>query len=86
MFVTVSYGKVSGRARQYRYWQPAVYEKVNRKKDGLPVYKYLFHVGTARRSERLAYQDAIAISERYRYTYKPGIRNNERCLTTIPTL
>lgn len=32
--VTVSYGKVSGEARRWPYWQPAVYEKVVDPKGG----------------------------------------------------
>ena len=73
--ITTSYGKVCGRAAQYPYWQPARY-KTHVTKDGRLIWKYLGHVGKARRSIRLATQDAIMLSTR-ECPYIPRVRNNK---------
>jgi hypothetical protein len=72
--VTVSYGQVKGRARQYRYWQPARYT-IHTTHDGRRIWKYACHLGVARRSERLARQDArrYAVAEGVRYI--EGVRH-----------
>jgi hypothetical protein len=56
--VTVSYGRVRGRARRYRYFEPAVYT-AHVTRDGRKLWKLadLTHC-RARRSYRLAVQDA----------------------------
>ncbi len=72
--VTVSYGKASGAARKYQYWQPAVYE-LEPLKDGTLVWRYRYHAGTARRSEKLATQDALALAKAKGFEYRTKIRN-----------
>ena len=57
--VTVSYGRVRGKARNYPYFQPAIY-KATRLKNGKIVWAYQYHLGRARRSPKLAAQDADA--------------------------
>lgn len=71
--VTVSYGKVSGKAKKYQYWQPALYQ-IHYRKDGIAVWKYIKHLGRARRSERLATQDAIDFHKELGAIYLEGIR------------
>lgn len=56
--VTVSYGKVKGEAAKYPYWQPALYETQARKSDGVVTWRYVCHLGRARRAHHLATQDA----------------------------
>lgn len=70
---TVSYGKVRGAAKRWRYWQPAVYEHYL-SKDGLLKWKYVCHIGTARRSERLATEDALEYAEKKGREFLEGIR------------
>ena len=68
--ITVSYGKVVGKARRFPYFQPAIYE-VQQLKNGKTVYKYVNHIGTARRSYNKAENDA----QNYGLKYVEGIRN-----------
>ena len=56
--VTISYGKVYGNARQYKYWQPALYRKTLLK-NGTLKWRYVKHLGIARRSLDLAKKDAL---------------------------
>lgn len=77
--VTVSYGKVKGKAREYQYWQPAVYE-VKPLKDGTLVWRYKYHTGTARRSEKLATQDALNLAKEKGIEYRKGIRHLNRVI------
>lgn len=71
--VTVSYGKVKGRAKQFPYWQPAIY-KTYQNKEGKLVWRYVQHVGTARRSPKLAKKDALEIANKHSYIYLDGVR------------
>jgi len=68
--ITVSYGKVRGKAKQYRYWQPVIYEE-HKTRDGRIIYKYVSHVGIARRSYNLAKIDA----QSYNIPYLEGVRH-----------
>lgn len=63
MCVAVSYGRVRGRARNYRYYEPVVYE-AKALKDGTLVWILAYACGHARRSYRLAAQDAEAVAVR----------------------
>ena len=71
--VTVSYGQVTGKARDYQYWQPALYRH-HTAKDGRLLWKYVNHWGTARRSERLALQDAKELADDEGLEYLANIR------------
>lgn len=73
--VTVSYGKVRGNAKNYRYWQPAMYKVVFNKKRGCLCWKYVRHLGRARRSERLATIDAEDWSKHYKCEFDDYVRN-----------
>jgi len=76
MYITVSYGKVVGKARQYQYWQPALYEHYVTK-EGNSIFKYVQHIGVARRSAKLAKLDAKRLAEEYEYIFVENhIRNN----------
>jgi hypothetical protein len=72
--ITVSYGRVSGKAKLYRYWEPAIYIASTRKRDGKLVWKLDYACGNARRSERLAKMDALEIAERMRIPFVEGVR------------
>ena len=78
--ITVSYGQVKGRAKQYPYYQPAIYEPRSRK-DGVVTWRYVKHVGTPRRYVTLAERDA---RERVceDTVFVPGIRHGH--LYTTP--
>lgn len=78
--ITVSYGQVQGNAKGYRYVQPALYRAMARK-DGVPTWRYCRHLGTARRSDRLAQQDAKAAAESRGIPYLPGIRHGTRIVS-----
>jgi hypothetical protein len=69
----VSYGRVQGKAAQYQYWQPAIYFR-HALKDGRQVWKYYDHLGTARRSYRLANSDARELAARLAIPCLGGIR------------
>ena len=72
--VTVSYGRVRGRARQYPYFEPCIY-KTHLTKDGRLLWKLHSLGGTrARRSYGLAVEDAIKISHEKMVPYLSGIR------------
>jgi hypothetical protein len=72
--VTVSYGIVRGKAKQYQYYQAAIYRAVPRK-DGILTWRHLYHTGTARRSAKLAEQDAMEIALEKGYPYVPNVRH-----------
>lgn len=71
--VTQTYGKVKGTAAQYPYFQPAIYE-VAQLKSGSLVWKYVNHIGTARRSVLLAIEDAKAYAAEIGCQYIPEVR------------
>jgi len=73
--VTVSYGKVKGKAKQYQYRQPARYER-KKLKNGKTVWAYVGHMGTARRSPDLATKDARRIAEENNLLFVRGVRHN----------
>lgn len=74
--ITVSYGLVVGKAKDYPYFQPAIYNSCVRK-DGVRIWKYERHVNIkARRSQRLAYNDAIGYAVEKDIPYLPHVRNN----------
>lgn len=81
--VTVSYGQVRGKAKQYPYFQPAVYETATRK-DGTAVWKYLHHAGEAHRSASLAEADAKDLADRLGVPYLPDVRQYVRVEATEP--
>ena len=71
--ITVSYGRVAGKAKSYPYHQPCVYREYT-KKNGEKVWKLWRVLGIARRSYRLAERDALEFCSDYRCDYKSGIR------------
>lgn len=73
--VTVSYGKVTGKAKNYPYFQPALY-KTAKLKNGKFVWKYCGHLGTARRSVNKATNDAKEYAKDKLIAYIDGVRNN----------
>lgn len=73
--ITISYGKVKGKAKEYRYIQPALYEAKHRK-DGVLTWRYLHHLGIARRSDKLAEKDAQEFANEYKIPLLKGIRHN----------
>lgn len=84
--VTISYGKVRGKANNYPYFQPALYEK-KKLKNGKIVWSYVCHLGTARRSIKLAERDAINFASERNCSFQPKVRHlniaeepNENCL------
>lgn len=75
--ITVSYGRVRGRARRFQYWQPAVYRE-GRTKSGKLVWKlHSLPDFVARRSYRLAEQDAKAWGVGIGLPYFEHIRHNQ---------
>lgn len=75
--VTTSYGKVSGKAAQYRYWQPAIYETTTTKA-GTEIWAYVRHEGTARRSPNKAEQEARDLAASLGLPYVANVRHNAR--------
>ena len=71
--ITVSYGRVRGTARNYRYYEPVIY-RAKLLKNGLLVWVVDRACGHARRSPRLALQDAEVLAERYSLPYIEGVR------------
>lgn len=71
--ITVSYGRVSGKAKNYPYYQPCMYEAYTTK-DGRRVWKLSKVLGIARRSQRLAREDAMKYCRQYNLGYEVGIR------------
>jgi len=71
--VTVSYGRVRGSARNYPYYQPAKYAR-HTTTDGRVVWKYVEHCGIARRSLKLAQQDALELAERLNCDFLDNVR------------
>lgn len=56
--VTVSYGQVTGKAKSYPYYQPALYKATFIKSRNHWAWVKIAHLGRARRSEKLAHEDA----------------------------
>jgi len=77
--VTISYGKVRGGARNWRYWQPALYCKVLQK-NGKLKWHYLQHLGIARRSRKLAMLDANNFAHQYGCPFIEGVRHYDDAL------
>lgn len=75
--VTVSYGRVRGRAKNYPYHQPAEY-RMKSLSSGRVVWEYVGHLGTARRSLRLAEEDAKAYARSNKLLFIPGVRHNQQ--------
>jgi hypothetical protein len=73
--VAVSYGEVRGKAKEYPYFQPTLYRARARKRDGIPTWRHIRHLGVARRSRNLAEKDARDFSEELNATLLPGIRH-----------
>lgn len=71
--ITISYGRVKGKAKNYPYYQPCMYEQYITK-DGRKVWKLYKVLGTAHRSERLAREDAMKYCRQYHLAYESGIR------------
>lgn len=71
--ITISYGRVRGKAKNYPYFQPCMYEEYTTK-DGRKVWKLSKVLGRARRSIRLAEKDALSYCKEYNVLYKSGIR------------
>ncbi len=71
--VTVSYGRVRGKAKNYPYFEPAVYF-AKRTKDGIVKWVLDYSCGGARRSARLAEQDARAIAAEKNIPFIFGVR------------
>lgn len=71
--ITISYGRVRGTAKNYTYHQPCIYEEYITK-DGRKVWKLHSVVGIARRSFRLAKEDAKKIAYEEKIPYLSGIR------------
>lgn len=69
--ITVSYGRVQG---GYSYHQPALYRRKPRQ-DGTWTWRYVRHLGTARRSFRLAILDADRAAAEYGIPRRDGIRH-----------
>lgn len=57
--ITVSYGRVRGKAAQYPYFQPCRYV-AHRRRDGVMVWTLDAVLATPRRSTRLATEDAMS--------------------------
>lgn len=72
--VTVSYGRVMGKAKNYPYFQPALYEK-KKLKNGKIVWSYVCHLGTARRSVKLAEKDAIKFASERNCSFQFNVRH-----------
>lgn len=72
--ITVSYGRVAGKMKNYPYFQPVLYEEYTTK-DNRKLWKYVDHIGTPRRSIDLAKYDAKEISKQDSIPYIPGVRN-----------
>jgi len=81
--ITVSYGLVYGEAKKYTYYQPAKYMVTQLKTKPVLVWKYCYHIGRARRSYRLAEQDALEFCEKHNYKYIPDIRNGRNVFKPI---
>jgi hypothetical protein len=71
--VTVSYGRVYGKAKNYPYYQPCIYEEYitqkNEKKWKLKQVR-----GAARRSFSFALREAVIISQKENIPFLSGIR------------
>lgn len=72
--VTISYGKVKGNATKYRYVQPALYELVIN--NMVYKWKYVEHLGIARRSDSLAEEDAHIYADRMKIPFLTNVRNH----------
>lgn len=73
--ITLSYGNVKGAAKRYPYWQGALYE-TRHNRNGVLIWSYICHVGTARRSKSKAECDIREYSKACKVIHLDGIRNN----------
>lgn len=71
--VTVSYGRVKGKASQYQYFEPCIYQQ-HQTKDGRKLWKLDRNCGGARRSLKLAEKDALELASDYNIPFLRGIR------------
>jgi hypothetical protein len=71
--ITCSYGRVHGKAKSYPYFQPCLYEEYITK-DNRKLWKLKYVLGTARRSKRLAEQDALDFCKQDNIPYIDNIR------------
>ena len=72
---TVSYGKVRGKAKQYPYYQTAMYQQYVTK-DCRCIWKYIRHCDRAYRSYNKAEKLTKILSLQDNIPYIQGIRNN----------
>ena len=72
--VTVSYGRVKGRAANWPYWQACLYEFRPRKSDGKMCAWLVGTVGEAYRSVTKATLDAVNYAEANNITFHPKVR------------
>jgi hypothetical protein len=75
--ITVSYGRVKGVAKQYRYVQACEY-RTGTLQDGTVVWKLVGTCGIARRSDRLAELDAREVARERDCRFLAGIRHNAK--------
>jgi hypothetical protein len=75
--VTIGNGRVKGKAKKYPYYQACEYEAVARKSDGKMTWRFLNTRAVARRSIRLAEQDAREYGAANGIPYLPGVRQND---------
>jgi hypothetical protein len=71
--VTVSYGRVKGKAKQFAYHQPCLYQEYQTK-SGSRVWKLVQPLGRARRSRKLAIEDASYFCHECEVPYIENIR------------
>lgn len=81
--ITVSYGLVRGEAKKWQYWQPALYKITMYKRapnaaKAIFYWKYVRHLGKARRSIRLAELDAIDLATEMKVPVLKGIRHGHK--------
>lgn len=74
--ITVSYGLVVGRAKEWTYYQPALYEMKYVKKHQFWRWKYITHLEKAHRSYNLTKKIAQDLCKSEKAFYLDGIRNN----------
>ena len=72
--ITVGYGQVKGKAKEYPYLQPILYE-VKARRDGVLTWRHVKHFGTPRRSNKLATRDAQLLAEQMGVSFLPKIRH-----------
>jgi hypothetical protein len=80
--ITVSYGRVKGVAKQYRYVQACEY-RTGILRDGTRVWKLVGTCGIARRSDRLAEDDAREVARERDCRFLVGVRHNAKVETEV---